>query len=283
MGRHTEGAEVRGERKKNWWEKAVEKIPYAGKAYNYFKAHQLENFSGGGKYSDLLKSELDDLLRKYPNATRLLSMNEMLAGHWNDIYDEAKDELGDIGSTRGSAERKDEKIEIIREAIADAKKYLESIDMPAKKYKDIGFKDELDFEVGKVMARYKKIPAEMRSIIKEAVDAGKEDIKAIGRTGTREGLEYMKPSEVAKAKKKMKVIQETVDEVEELLANLPYKQHAKVRNILPTEEEIMRRAEDEELERRFGAEKEKVGFEPTKVRGKGKEKKSSAIKSKRVM
>ena len=49
MGRHAVNTEVRAPRKKSWWEKVVEKVPYAGKAYNLYKAHQLDNFVGGGR------------------------------------------------------------------------------------------------------------------------------------------------------------------------------------------------------------------------------------------
>ena len=49
MGRHAANTEVRAPRKKSWWEKVVEKVPYAGKAYNLYKAHQLDNFVGGGR------------------------------------------------------------------------------------------------------------------------------------------------------------------------------------------------------------------------------------------
>lgn len=49
MGRHATNTEVRAPRKKAWWERAIEKVPYAGKAFNLYKAHQLDNFVGGGR------------------------------------------------------------------------------------------------------------------------------------------------------------------------------------------------------------------------------------------
>lgn len=59
-------AEVRTARKRNWWERIVEKVPYAGKAYNLYKAHQLENFTGGGKHKDEVIRLMQEALKKHP-------------------------------------------------------------------------------------------------------------------------------------------------------------------------------------------------------------------------
>lgn len=48
MGQHAAvKPEVRQTRKKSWWERAVEKVPYVGKAYDLYRSHQLDNFVGG--------------------------------------------------------------------------------------------------------------------------------------------------------------------------------------------------------------------------------------------
>ena len=43
--------EVRAPPKKSWWQRAISVIPYAGKAYDLYKSHQLDQFAGGAKSS----------------------------------------------------------------------------------------------------------------------------------------------------------------------------------------------------------------------------------------
>jgi len=52
MGRNLSAKpEVRKQRKKSWWEKAISFVPYAGKAYDLYTGHQLDQFRGGGERS----------------------------------------------------------------------------------------------------------------------------------------------------------------------------------------------------------------------------------------
>jgi hypothetical protein len=290
MGKHTEGAEVREERKKNWWEKAVEKIPYAGKAYNYFKAHQLENFVGGGKYTDKLRREMDALRAKYPS----VAIPEGSERYYQFIAIEASaiDELSKIGSTRGgplsSAPAKAEAKEaIIADALRKAETFLRDLIPPPKKFRDVGFKQELDMEVDSILARYKaKIPEEVKRHIKQIVARGKEAIAEIGPSGmSSTATGFMSPAQTANARKKSSIVHKTLKYVEEALEGVPRIPQSKVRDVLPSKAEVAERerrrleleAERAGIESRMEAPgKTKVEFPPMMTRTKGGSKKKSS-------
>lgn len=59
MGRNlARKPEVRAPPKKSWWQKAISVIPYAGKAYDLYKSHQLNQFVGGVKSSAMFLEQL---------------------------------------------------------------------------------------------------------------------------------------------------------------------------------------------------------------------------------
>lgn len=117
MGRYATNTEVRAPRKKSWWERAIEKVPYAGKAYNLYKAHQLDNFVGGGHFTDLLTSNLRQLVRaRAARVNRKLSDEEVKV--LDRIYRKAKSDLNNAGKSNIELENR-----TVEEMSVESEKY----------------------------------------------------------------------------------------------------------------------------------------------------------------
>jgi hypothetical protein len=59
MGRNLASKpEIRAPRKKKWWEKALNVVPVAGKAYDLYKSHMLDQFDGGAKPHSKFEAQL---------------------------------------------------------------------------------------------------------------------------------------------------------------------------------------------------------------------------------
>lgn len=289
MGKNTKGAEVKKGRKKSWWEKIVEKVPYAGKAVSYYKSHQLDNFVGGGKYTDKLFEKVREAVGEFHHRTGIDPYDRERSGPIDAILGDAIVKLRKIGTSARSdmasrvVSRAEAKEQIIRDAVQTVKDYLKELIPPKKEYAGVGFKDNLRMMIHDRLFRYPALPAEAREKIKELERFGLAEIKKVPSSHMRSGSEKeLSASEVLYANLKSDIVKNVISEVDTILSDYESgRRRARVRDVLPTEAEIRERERREEQTRererqaaeqsRVASERTKVEFPPTRPRG-GKKK-----------